>query len=226
MPTQQVPLPFGMTPTGAILWKWSVLNYDALSSLTDQIDGEIARVIEPQGTKWLPGSLGGTYWPSGLYTWVEAEAKWKMDATIEQIADALNNASGGLTSLLWSTTSFNPADSTTYYFAAIQGQAASTALSAWQRHKLPAAASEFTLNIGYLRTNSASNEGVTITLNNHTKATSVNFTANWDMGTLSPQVYNATLACDANDDISISIDTPAWATNPLSVRVYMLLNFS
>ena len=43
-----------------------VANYSALPDPTT-VSGEFYWVSNSQGTKWLPGSLGGTYYNSGLY---------------------------------------------------------------------------------------------------------------------------------------------------------------
>jgi len=43
-----------------------VANYSALPNPTT-VGGEFYWVSNSQGTKWLPGSLGGTYYPKGLY---------------------------------------------------------------------------------------------------------------------------------------------------------------
>ncbi len=43
-----------------------VSNYSALPSATSHA-GEFYWVSNSQGTKWLPGSLGGTYYPNGMY---------------------------------------------------------------------------------------------------------------------------------------------------------------
>jgi len=63
----------GSTPTTQII-RYNVLNYSALSTLTPNT-GEFAYVQNEQGTKWLPGTMGGTYYASGLYyytgtTWI------------------------------------------------------------------------------------------------------------------------------------------------------------
>ena len=63
----------GSTPTTQII-RYNVLNYSALATLTPNT-GEFAYVQNEQGTKWLPGTLGGTYYASGLYyytgtTWI------------------------------------------------------------------------------------------------------------------------------------------------------------
>lgn len=63
----------GSTPSTQII-KYNVLNYSALATLTP-LTGEFAYVQNEQGTKWLPGTIGGTYYASGLYyytgtTWI------------------------------------------------------------------------------------------------------------------------------------------------------------
>ena len=42
-------------------------NYSSLSSGTTV--GDLAYVYNSQGTAWLPGSLGGTFYPKGFYVW-------------------------------------------------------------------------------------------------------------------------------------------------------------
>lgn len=58
-----------------------VANYSALPSAAAAAD-EFYFVESPQGTAWLPGSLGGTYYPAGLYysngvTWFYAESPYQ-----------------------------------------------------------------------------------------------------------------------------------------------------
>lgn len=58
-----------------------VANYSALP-LASAAPDEFYFVESPQGTAWLPGSLGGTYYPAGLYysngvTWFYAESPYQ-----------------------------------------------------------------------------------------------------------------------------------------------------
>lgn len=58
-----------------------VANYSALPAAAAAAD-EFYFVESPQGTAWLPGSLGGTYYPAGLYysngvTWFYAESPYQ-----------------------------------------------------------------------------------------------------------------------------------------------------
>ena len=46
--------------------KYNVLNYTELLTITPELY-DYAYVRESQGTKWLPGFLGGIYYPNGLY---------------------------------------------------------------------------------------------------------------------------------------------------------------
>ena len=48
--------------------KYNVLNYTELLTNSPNLY-DYAYVREEQGAKWLPGSLGGTYYPPGLYMW-------------------------------------------------------------------------------------------------------------------------------------------------------------
>lgn len=54
------------TPTAGSLIKYVVNNYSDLL-LEVATAGDFAYVENEQGTKWMPGSLGGTYYGSGLY---------------------------------------------------------------------------------------------------------------------------------------------------------------
>ena len=65
-----------------------VANYSALPSPIG-LGGELYAVLASQGTKWLPGSLGGTYYPKGLYysdnvNWVFTETPYNANqATVD-----------------------------------------------------------------------------------------------------------------------------------------------
>ena len=65
-----------------------VANYSALPSAASAAD-KFYFVESPQGTAWLPGSLGGTYYPAGLYysngvTWFYAESPYQAtQATVD-----------------------------------------------------------------------------------------------------------------------------------------------
>ena len=219
MPATQIPIWRGMTPTGAVLWKWSVLNYDALSVVIDQQDGDIARVIDSQGTLWLPGSLGGTYYPSGFYTWIKSEAVWKMDKNIEQIANALSNVSGQKPSVFFNTANSALTDSTTYYL--VHMGVLSPSIGGFSR--LPIKCGKVTgvrVNV-YNASTIGSSESLTLRLKT-------------DDGVES-NVITTVLKVDANRnkyqsftdlDIDVSdgncwfeIDVPVMATNPNAVQI-------
>jgi hypothetical protein len=57
----------GNTVAGTI--EYNVLNYNELLTIPDPDLYVFAYVRESQGTKWLPGTIGGTYYGSGLYMW-------------------------------------------------------------------------------------------------------------------------------------------------------------
>ncbi len=224
----QYPIVTGSTPTGHILWKYGVTTFDDLASIINQRDGDVARVINSQGTKWLPGSLGGTYYPSGFYTWNETGAVWEIDKAIEEIANVIQTLvdKDPGKSLLWQSSSFNPADSTTYYFCAGQTLTPSPSSNGNRRHKISVAASEFTLNVS-LACN-GTNEGVTWTIRNYTKETSEDFDTlhAWNSGGQANSWNGkATLSCDVDDFIEVTCDTPIWSTNPIAVRLMAILNY-
>jgi hypothetical protein len=93
MPVQQEPIgaQIGQGGAGFTLWQYNVDNYSDLSGISNPQDGDIAKVKNSEGTKWLPGSLGGTYYPSGFYCFNSLTGVWDMDNTIEAIAEELDN---------------------------------------------------------------------------------------------------------------------------------------
>lgn len=93
MPVQQIPILPGLSGAFAI-WKYNVDAFANLAGIVDQNPGDVARVKNAQGIKWLPGTLGGTYYPSGFYEWDGAE--WVMDDTLEMVAEELDNILGDL----------------------------------------------------------------------------------------------------------------------------------
>lgn len=56
-------------PSGNFLATYRALNFtDLITNVaTNPQETETAYVVNPEGTVWLPGSLGGTYYPRGLY---------------------------------------------------------------------------------------------------------------------------------------------------------------
>tara|TARA_R110002073_G_scaffold142403_1_gene294282 strand:- start:25821 stop:27503 length:1683 start_codon:yes stop_codon:yes gene_type:complete len=92
-----------------------VASYSNL--VAGDVIGQLAYVGSAQGTAWLPGGLGGSYYPAGLYLW--AGATWVSDRNA--IATALN-ASTKLTNQITvtqsnvATTLGGTIDSTRQYF--------------------------------------------------------------------------------------------------------------
>lgn len=66
-----------------------VANYSALPSAASH-DGETWICLSSQGTKWLPGSLGGTYYPEGRY--YSTGSTWLHDPTPYQASQSDVNA--------------------------------------------------------------------------------------------------------------------------------------
>lgn len=52
-------------------------DYNELLTLSGMTDGDLAYVVNSQGTQWLPGSLGGNYYPNGIYVYVTGA--WQSD---------------------------------------------------------------------------------------------------------------------------------------------------
>jgi hypothetical protein len=65
---------------------------DSFSDLPDGSEsGELSYVKNSQGTLWLPGTLGGNFYPEGWYVW--SGSAWVSDRN--QIANAINSGLGG-----------------------------------------------------------------------------------------------------------------------------------
>lgn len=65
-----------------------VVNYSALP-VANTVTGQLYAVLNSQGTYWLPGSLGGTYYGKGLYysngfSWIYTETPYNASqATVD-----------------------------------------------------------------------------------------------------------------------------------------------
>ena len=93
-----MPIVGGETSGGSAIVE--VANYSALPA-ANTVTGQLYAVIASQGTAWLPGSLGGTYYPKGLYysdgsSWVFTETPY--NAT-QATVDAGTNDDQFITSL-------------------------------------------------------------------------------------------------------------------------------
>jgi hypothetical protein len=103
--------------------QYTVENYSELLLITGQSLYDFAQVLNSQGTPWLPGSLGGSYYPSGLYYW--DGAKWANDK--DGIYQGIENLTIGLanhTHVKADITDFDEAD----YATAAQGDKADSAV--------------------------------------------------------------------------------------------------
>lgn len=82
---------------GTTGWSGMALNYSALPAAASHT-GEVYLVLDSQGTSWLPGWLGGTYYPKGLYysdgaTWeYMGEIPYQFSDTDFEIYDNLDNS--------------------------------------------------------------------------------------------------------------------------------------
>jgi hypothetical protein len=74
----------GDAGTPALIITQSAANYAALTPGTD--NGELAYVYSSQGTAWLPGTVGGSYYPAGFYVWDGALWVSDRNAIAEQLA--------------------------------------------------------------------------------------------------------------------------------------------
>lgn len=81
-------------PSGANTFKYLATNYTALLSATSSLVvevGTLAYVYNEQGTKWLPGTIGGTYYPNGFY--VYDGSNWIADRNniASQLQESIND---------------------------------------------------------------------------------------------------------------------------------------
>ena len=52
---------------GSQPFSFTAANRSALLALTGMADGDLAYVVNSEGTAWLPGTSGGSYYPKGIY---------------------------------------------------------------------------------------------------------------------------------------------------------------
>lgn len=77
----------GFSDEGNGLWQYSATNYSNLISQDiEPTINQVAYVFNSQGIQWLPGTIGGSYYPSGFY--VYDGANWVSDRNA--IAEQLN----------------------------------------------------------------------------------------------------------------------------------------
>lgn len=53
-------------------------NYTGLLEINGMSEGDLAYIINSQGTQWLPGTIGGSYYPSGIYVYISND--WVSDS--------------------------------------------------------------------------------------------------------------------------------------------------
>tara|TARA_R110002167_G_scaffold331706_1_gene538380 strand:+ start:21605 stop:22435 length:831 start_codon:yes stop_codon:yes gene_type:complete len=78
---------------GAINFNQKAANFAGFIDGTEV--GQLAYATASQGTAWLPGTLGGTYYPAGWYVWDGADWVSDRDAIADQFNDILTNSVGG-----------------------------------------------------------------------------------------------------------------------------------
>lgn len=64
---------------------------DYASLVNGEEVGELAYVENSQGTKWLPGTLGGTYYPAGWYVWNGTNWVSDRNAIAKQLQDNIDD---------------------------------------------------------------------------------------------------------------------------------------
>lgn len=58
----------GANPSGKT-FEFTASNFTDLQQTPGTTVGQLGFAFNSQGTKWLPGTIGGTYYPSGTYVW-------------------------------------------------------------------------------------------------------------------------------------------------------------
>jgi len=146
--------------------------------------------------------------------------------TAQSIADL--GGGGGVTyAMYWGSLLFNPADSTRYWLCPSDQIAPNTGTNGNRRHKLFANTSTFYLHIGLAT--GGSTEAATWVIRNHTQSTEANFSPTHPFtasGQANAYVGSASLSCNAGDYVELILDTPAWATNPTSVRASCTVTYT
>ena len=59
------------------LFGYTATNYNDLLTKSGMTDSDLAYVFNSQGTQWLPGTIGGSYYPQGIY--VYSGTTWTSD---------------------------------------------------------------------------------------------------------------------------------------------------
>jgi len=63
-------------------------NYTQLLTLTGMVSGNLAYVTNAEGTAWLPGTIGGSYYPNGIYVYT---TEWTSDRNAISLQLALDD---------------------------------------------------------------------------------------------------------------------------------------
>ena len=66
----------GGTTTGT-LFSFTAINFNDLNTQSGATSGDLAYVFNSQGVQWLPGTIGGTFYPQGIY--VFSSSTWTSD---------------------------------------------------------------------------------------------------------------------------------------------------
>lgn len=114
----------------------------------------------------------------------------------------------------------SPLDSTTYYFS-FSNQAFNVAENSITKTSIPMAGTVTALILEIqVNTTQGSTENVTVTLRINGVDTAITGTMAWDSALTAIKVgtFTGTVVVAAADIVSIKMVTPAWATNPTSVR--------
>lgn len=215
-----------------------VANYSALPSAASVPD-EFYWCSESQGTAWLPGSLGGTYYSAGMYysngsSWeflsvpyqaTQAEVntgtnndKFVTPSTLTNADVILNKTAIEL--MFGTTTTFSPTDSTTYYLTFQTNLIISTTATLRQFQGISVTIFGIWLYVDPQST-LGSSEDVTFYLRNITDSTSslLGVLPFDNRGRSVKSAVASPILMSTSKYYSVEMVTPAWTTNPTQVAV-------
>lgn len=214
-----------------------VANYSALPPVGTS-PGQMYIVLASQGTKWLPGSLGGTYYPKGYYydatsQYIYSETPYQ--ATQSEVdtgtntdkfvtPDTFTNASKWNTkkdSRVYYISVLNPFDNIIYYFNEIWSAGQNNLLNRPFKFLSGTKITGAILNI--IQATNGTSENSTFGLYNITTNTYIPIgTFKCDFGGPAIKLYEYTglnITINTNDSYSMYIQAATFATNPTS-QVY------
>lgn len=120
----------------------------------------------------------------------------------------------------YSSATFNPADSTTYYISTFQSLTPTTGFTSGRQFKFMKAGTSLTVMYQFTYAGNGSSESVTAFIRNTTTSTNTTlgtFTLDGGANATTYFTFTVSLAVNTTDVYALGITCPAWVTNPTSV---------